>query len=400
MKIQNYKSEKTEKGLKYSAEVIWEDSAVAGADLTITSPGFKGNSFPVAFFLINMLPSALWQGESRVQIEGDVDLVLLENLQVALSNLSAWFCNNRKIPSIEVLGRVITPKPEGEGCGMTISGGVDSLCLLINNRNTFPRGHPFSVTHAFFIDGMDINFSGKGEDQSNFFWKSFEMMRGFCQKKGVELLPVHTNLRDPRLALCSWADMHHGMALAGILQSFSHLISNGFIAGGYPAKDIIPHGTHPMVDPYCGSYAVRIHHALSHVGRLQRVRIVSEDKDALSCLRVCWLNIKNDGPLNCSRCHKCVLTMLELLVSGRLALCPTFAFDDVTPEMAEKALRNNTPSSLPFLRELVKPLRDIGRIDLSTVVSKKIKAIENLGKARRGIIMKIVRRIRDILAWL
>jgi hypothetical protein len=69
--------------------------------------------------------------------------------------------------------------------------------------------------------------------------------------------------------------------------------------------------------------------------------------------------------------------MLELLAVGRLAACPTFDFDDVTPEMTN-ALRVNTPSSIGFYRELLEPLRARGRDDLARALTHKLRVHEQL----------------------
>jgi hypothetical protein len=73
--------------------------------------------------------------------------------------------------------------------------------------------------------------------------------------------------------------------------------------------------------------------------------------------------------------------MLELLAAGRLAACPTFEFDDVTPEMTN-ALRVHTPSSIGYYRELLEPLRTRGRDDLVSALSHKLRVHEKFQRWR------------------
>jgi len=347
MKIGDYRAAQTERGVEFSAKVVWEDSDFPAARLRVASPGFEDETVPGEFFLLSMLPPALEQGEGRLRIEGTLDLDLAENLPIALGNLSKWFCDGRRVPALEAEDGFVAVAPAGEACGLTLSGGMDSLAMVLENRRHFDEQHPLYFRHAFFVDGMDINHPYFEEDQAGFFQEACESLQAFCDDKGIELVPVHTNMREPSLARCGWDRMHHGMALAAVLVS------------------------HPLVLPHCGGYAVKIHYGLPHLGRLERARIVGEDPAALEVLRVCWERIRNDGPLNCSRCHKCVMTMLELLVWGKLAECSTFDLDDVTSSLAEEALRDLSPSSLPFYRELAKPLREMGRGDLAEVVAGK-----------------------------
>jgi hypothetical protein len=86
--------------------------------------------------------------------------------------------------------------------------------------------------------------------------------------------------------------------------------------------------------------------------------------------------------LNCGRCHKCVLTMLELVAVGGLASCPTFDARDVRPEMTN-ALRPTTTSSLGYFRELLAPLRARGRGDLALAVAHKIAVHEAFARRKR-----------------
>jgi hypothetical protein len=148
------------------------------------------------------------------------------------------------------------------------------------------------------------------------------------------------------------------------------------MAGGQKAADLYPHGSHPLVDPFGSGGELRVHHHLVDLGRLDRVRSIAGEPDLTAALRVCWAGIRNEGPPNCGVCHKCVMTRLELLAAGIPDECAAFSQKGVTARDVLMAIRENTPHSLPFLKELLAPLEERGRPDLVAALRKKIKRLE------------------------
>jgi hypothetical protein len=62
--------------------------------------------------------------------------------------------------------------------------------------------------------------------------------------------------------------------------------------------------------------------------------------------------------------------MLQLMIYGGLDRCSTFPDKDVTPEMITNMNLNSPPGFLP---QLVAPLAQIGRHDLSQALKVKLK---------------------------
>jgi hypothetical protein len=148
-------------------------------------------------------------------------------------------------------------------------------------------------------------------------------------------------------------------------------VGRAAIAASLHRDDQVRVGTHPELDPLYSSEALEIRHEGGELRRIEKLALVADWPAGLSALRVCWAGIHPEGPLNCSRCHKCVITMLGLVALGRLRDCPAFVAHDVTLAMTN-ALRVNTPSSMGFYRELIEPLRARGRSDLADALAHKL----------------------------
>lgn len=372
---------------QWSARVVYEDQARAAPPLTISSEALSADEPPTAFFLLTQLPGALAVGERRVRVEGDLDRTLADQVRVALGRMSGWYFQERPVPVIEAGGRLEADRPRGSGSAMLLSGGVDSMALLCRLRRWFPPGHGRALTAAILVEGFDINLPG-GEAQGDFFARVRDRLRPVCEARGLRLWEVRTNLRDPALAPGSWPDLHFGLAGAAVGHALTHRIRELHIAGGLAAADLFPHGSHPLVEPFASGGALRVEHHLVDLGRLDRVRMLAGEPDLLAALRVCWVGIRNDGPLNCGVCHKCVMTRLECFVADIPASAIPFSGAEPTVLEVRRAIRENTPHSISFLRELTGPLAERGRPDLAREVRRKIRLLEaverSTARGRRG----------------
>jgi hypothetical protein len=93
------------------------------------------------------------------------------------------------------------------------------------------------------------------------------------------------------------------------------------IPGTFTYADLIPLGSHPMLDPLWSTKAVEILHDGCEASRLDKVRCIQGDPLARKLLRVCWRNVGRE--MNCGVCEKCVRTRICLeIVGGDWAMFP------------------------------------------------------------------------------
>src|SRR5690606_26336313 len=87
--------------------------------------------------------------------------------------------------------------------------------------------------------------------------------------------------------------------------------------------DDIPWGSHPDLDKHWSSESLEFVHDGCDLGRIEKVRFISQSDVAMETLRVCF-RTPTDA-LNCGRCEKCLRTMINLRIVGALERCQTFA---------------------------------------------------------------------------
>jgi hypothetical protein len=362
---------------RIAADVEWEDCDRAPQTVFFETAAAHADDIaltPHPFLLAAFVP-AQRAGEKRIAVEGSVCPILNAGLIGAMHLLSHWYDPQRPTVPIEPADGFRAPRPAPTArTAVFLSGGVDSHATLLRNLQTYPRDHPRAVRDALFVDGFDISRPSVGE-QPDYFSRARASLDAATAGIGVDLIGVRTNLRHLEQDRRVWGNEWFAAGSAAVAHVFGARLTRVLFAAGLHYGNLMPHGSHPELDPYYSSAGLRFVHDGAHLTRLEKMRLVAESPTALRGLRVCWAGVRDEGPLNCGRCHKCVLTMLELLAVGRLADTPTFADDDVTVEMLEPVARTTMPS-VGFYGELIEPLQTIGRRDLAAVLERCIRRHE------------------------
>ncbi|MFM7071732.1 MAG: hypothetical protein ACKO38_08085 [Planctomycetota bacterium] len=125
--------------------------------------------------------------------------------------------------------------------------------------------------------------------------------------------------------MSSW-DRTHGGALAATGHLLSSVIGGAVIPSSYDAVDDVPCGSHQDLDPQWSTSNLRLFHD-EPIYRLRKLKRIAAEPILRRNLRVCWENLSIQG--NCSRCGKCVRTMLVLLAANQLRHFQSF--DQRTP---------------------------------------------------------------------
>jgi hypothetical protein len=370
---------------RVTARVEWEDCGRRPRDLWFESEGPGAEDLcarPEAFVLAVAVPAARAH-ERRIAVEGSLSPRLRDGLRQILRLLAAWYEPERPLPELEPSRGFAPREPGGRRCGALLSGGLDSLALLRANRRDFPRGHPHSVDDVLFVAGFDLAIDG-GTRHDGLLAHARRAVEAVARDAGAEPLFLRTNLRTLEKPSQAWPDEWFGSACAAAAYALAPRFRRVAIAAGFRPETLLPQGSHPLIDPHTSSDDLEVMHVGLHLSRVEKARLVAGWDAGLANLRVCWAGVEEAGPLNCGRCHKCVLTMLDLLAVGALGRCATLPGADVSPAQLA-AVRQTTLSTLGFLEELLPPLAALGRRDLLRPLERKIRAIRRRhGLPRRG----------------
>ena len=252
--------------------------------------------------------------------------------------------------------------PVGRRVASFMSGGVDALATLYQNRKDYPLDHPGSIKDGFIIHGIDVGGYEHRDRSIGHFQLTVDALSEIAEESHLNLVPLSTNFRflvhDDNL----FAQESHGAIFAGIAHMHSQSVTASLLASSNTVDEFMPWGSHPLLEPYYSSSDLQIRHDGTWMSRLDKLRLISNWKLAMRNLRTCFQPFRSPDVLNCGRCEKCIRTMVELLVLGKLEECDAFPYDDVTVAMIE-SLRG--PASSPRLdktSEYINPMTNINSV--------------------------------------
>ena len=321
-------------------------------------------------FLSACFPLAAVHGEARVRIEGQPCPMLVEGLYTAHAWWKSWGGPSR-LPSIETSGRLVRSGFTGYQRGVAfLSGGVDSLHMLMRNRRLYRPQDPAYIRDALFIHGFDIGKRARDPEDER-FRTALRHLEPLAAETGLRLISCRTNLRHLPSKPDFWYYRHNGPALAAVGHAAIFGAAFLFIAASHDIANPVPIGSHPAVDGLFSSQRVTVIHDGARHARFQKVRELASWPTALAALRVCPSNPGNE--LNCGVCEKCLRTRLELLAAGveeTAALGPSLTPIELWNNLGPVGDRAVT------YEDLLAPLRARGLTALCGVLEKKIKAYQ------------------------
>ncbi|MDZ7675003.1 MAG: hypothetical protein U5K30_08050 [Acidimicrobiales bacterium] len=361
--------ERTEAGRRVlHASVTWEDQDREPRELRVEVPADAALPATVspAVFLPVAAVAAHVHGETRMRVEGSVDMTLLAGIVDALT----WFSTSdpsRRAPLVIDADARAEPAPAGSRTMALLTGGVDSTAALIDNHARYDPTHPHRTSVGLVVFGLDESTDGDIHRPDDF-------LESLCDRFGLDLIAIRTNVRvlDPSVRF--WWDHAQTATWSGIAHAFEPDVRELIV--GADAKigdDASQHrGSHPILDNWFASSNVRIHHGAGRLSRLERLELVTASGPALASLQVCNGPRRSWRPLNCGRCEKCQRTMLALVALGALDRASSFPVGELTPEtvsaiqLGSWTLRSSYETLLPLLESR-------GRTDLAVATRQMLR---------------------------
>jgi hypothetical protein len=212
------------------------------------------------------------------------------------------------------------PPTKPTAVGTAFSGGVDSFFTIWKH---LPQNQPnpdYQITHALFILGFDILNKDKQKFQS-----LYSRYREALYQLNIELIPLETNLVSLILPRMNYTHFY-GPVLIGAAHVYGNLFKKFFIPSSRDYAQILTwsSSSDPTTDPLLSSEALEIIHHGAAYRRVEKVEAIRDWEIAQAHLRVCPPNDLDINLLNCSRCEKCVRTMIPIYALGKMDKFKTF----------------------------------------------------------------------------
>jgi len=386
LRIERFRTERRAESVRRAATVIWEDSSRPDFELFFEADVSReadvsdsGNAF-----LLAAAVAASLHGERRLRIAMPICPRLAGGIRTALAILRAWHGPDRSDPGIEAIAESPGAARRVRGAALWLTAGIDSLYTLHENRRIFPPDHPLSFRTAIYVP--HLNFPG-GEEIAralDLARRQIAAVRSVAAQADLDLVVVGSNQRhlEPDVAFPGREAL--GALLAATAHFLASGVGSGTIAASFNAAELMPYGSHPLLDPLYSSADLPIRHHGWGPTRLEKIRAIA-DWPLIRHVFVCF-----EGPLagpaaNCGRCEKCLRTMTGFIAAGARGGLSAFPFDDVTPSMIRAAPSGYWP--LLFMHSwapLQAPLRDAGRRDLAEAVRLRVKEAARDGTRAEG----------------
>lgn len=269
---------------------------VAGEPLWYESSDVVLDDGPEALASATLLAAAL--GGRGLDIAQPVARAWVDNVERLLTTAAEWWDVPVVVPECP---RIDEPRPRSGGVALCFTGGVDSFHSLLCLQ---PRPDVLA-----FVQGYDV---GLTDEPRMAAWE--RDFRHIAAAVGAVPVVIRSNLRvHPVHAGRHWPTVHGG-ALAAVGHLLADRAGTVLISSGAPASYQVKWGSHEQLDPLWSSDRVQVVHVGGRHSRLAKVRAIADSPLVQRCLRVCWENRSVVG--NCSRCDKCVLTMVLVAVAG------------------------------------------------------------------------------------
>lgn len=345
-------------------------------------------------FLLACFPAALFHGEERIAIDGELCPEVESNVRSAMLLQKRWW-GGGALPLIEHRGnRVLTASSPETACFM--SGGVDSLSSYCRNLSVYPAGDPRRISHAIFVYGMDVGDPNKVE-RKDVFTLAKEKLATFLAASGCLLIPVYTNARDVEPDWQFYEQRHFGPLLGGIAHAMSGKFGRCRLALDSRVDFFDEWASHPWLNKYFSSSAVTVESSMDAFSRLEKYSLLGQYPESLSVLRVCYMmNEIPEGQINCGKCPKCIRTKIELLASGLLERAETFS-DKTIGRKTLRGMAVNHAHDLEYVGEPIDRLREIGENEIADYLASRIKKYQEGPSLRDRLVAGVKYADRKLL---
>lgn len=230
------------------------------------------------------------------QTEGEVSAKFLKGARKAIDIYLQWKWSFNRNVDLSCFTPVAHPVNKNGKVATFFTLGVDSFHTLLQNVD--------EIDDIIYIKGFERRL---GKEVLEEIREKIQYVARIFNKRPVFWL---SNIRDCLDNHVNW-ELGHGPALAaeGLLRD------NVYKKIYIPASTVdpsIPCGSHQDIDPLWSTEALEFIH-YGAISRLEKLQYIAEKSQlALDLLRVCY----QGKSYNCSKCAKCVRTIISLNLLG------------------------------------------------------------------------------------
>lgn len=286
-----------------------------------------------------------------------------------------------------------TVYPEANAIGTAMSFGVDSFFTFLQGRKSIQKLNYLTLFNA----GAFGNYGGK--ETERLFEGMKSRVAAFASKNNINFVWVDTNLNEifrmSFIQTCTFRNM------ACVLM-FQKLFKTYYYASGVSISDFALNELKPEYYDLLSAKAISTNSLEFHISgltenRMEKTTIISKNEITYENLNVCLVTSDyseaslNTTFKNCSKCFKCIRTMISLDIIGKLR-----EYHKVFDLNIYKKNKNKYLAELLYKKYRAKDVYSIEIFSEAKIRDYHIPAIVYYYAILR-IFQPIVRKIKDYL---
>jgi hypothetical protein len=347
--VDEVRLERRGEGRELSGRISFETSGLEPQRLWFRSPVPPGE-LDASPFLAALLMRSMHLGEP-LHIDGTVSPLLLENARRASLLLRSWW---PELTEASVSVAETAPGGGGTATGVFFTRGADSWHSVLETLAEEPGEVRLLGWPGADLQVYEAQSPRQAAEREN---ESADALREAAELVGAPLDMLESNMRTVVDPDAPWPVSHGGQL--GALAIAHGGVAEARIAGALPLGNLVPMGTHPLLDPLWSTEGTRIVHHAAETSRMEKLASLAHRPEVLARLRVC--DFVQPGH-NCGTCGKCVRTMVGLELAGVLDAVP---FDAPLSRERIRRLSVSTSIDRAFGEELLGACSRNRRFDLS-----------------------------------
>ena len=265
-------------------------------------------------FLVGLVLLAMKNGEN-IEIDGKVSAKLYYNLLNYFIPIFSTIHDHFSVINLKCKNLNYSPLESESKVGTGVSCGVDSMSTIFSHLND--EAYPID-----YLVYLNAGSHGHWADRKSklIFKRRLDNAMLFSERIGKNIIEISTNLSE--LIQIEFQSSHSIRNLSCILNLqnlFSHYIYASAQKVQYHSvnsKD--GSGWDIYINKLLETETISFSTSMVQYSRFERVKLISNEKEVNHFLDVCVSPDPNAKKLNCSRCYKCLRTLISLELIGKL----------------------------------------------------------------------------------
>lgn len=280
-----------------------------------------------AFVVGVLLPAARY--EQDIIVDGAVSDRLYYNINSSVLYTLANVWNKKRVKLIAKEVKPIAFESNAVGCGCSL--GIDSFAAMLQHLNN-PELPQFNITHLTYFNVGAMGYKNL-EKAKQSYAKDLELVKQFAAKVNLPIVQLESNfsIMYEEFDFDQSGDIRNFSAVLALQKLFRKYL----YGSSYPIKDfrfeISQTGYYEtLLAPLLSTDSCEIIIANPDQTRIDKTKAIVSNEMAQQTLYVCWKELLankypeseiariKDNFLNCSRCDKCLRTLLAIEILGCL----------------------------------------------------------------------------------